>query len=98
EVVTLIGSNGAGKTTTLRTIQGLLRPRMGTIVFLSQPIERLPADQIVALGISQAPEGRLIFPRMTVLENLEVGAFTRKDAAGIKEDMARVFTLFPRLR
>jgi branched-chain amino acid transport system ATP-binding protein len=98
EVVTLIGSNGAGKTTTLRTIQGLLRPRTGTILFRGQPLERQPANRVVALGIAQAPEGRLIFPRMTVLENLEVGAFSRKDAAGIRQDIERVFTLFPRLR
>src|SRR5437763_2342628 len=70
EVVTLIGSNGAGKTTTLRTIQGLLRPRAGTILFGGEALERLPTDRIVALGIAQPPEGRLIFPRMTLLENL----------------------------
>jgi branched-chain amino acid transport system ATP-binding protein len=98
EVVTLIGSNGAGKTTTLRTIQGLLRPRSGTVVFRGASLERLPADRIVALGIAQAPEGRLIFPRMTVVENLEMGAFSRRDRAGIKQDMERVFALFPRLR
>ena len=98
EVVTLIGSNGAGKTTTLRTIQGLLRPRTGTIVFRGEPLERLPAHRIVELGIAQAPEGRLVFPRMTVLENLEVGAFSRRDPAGVRLDLERVFTLFPRLR
>jgi branched-chain amino acid transport system ATP-binding protein len=98
EVVTLIGSNGAGKTTTLRTIQGLLRPRRGAIQFEGTALERLPPDQIVRRGIAQAPEGRLIFPRMTVLENLELGAFSRNDRSGIKADLERVFALFPRLK
>jgi branched-chain amino acid transport system ATP-binding protein len=98
EVVTLIGSNGAGKTTTLRTIHGLLRPRQGTILFEGRALERLGTDQIVRLGIAQAPEGRQIFPRMSVLENLEMGAFSRRDRQGIRDDLERVFALFPRLR
>ena len=98
EVVTLIGSNGAGKTTTLRTIQGLLRPRQGSILFEGGSLEPLSTEAIVRLGISQSPEGRLIFPRMTVQENLEMGAFCRRDSLGIKSDMERVLNLFPRLR
>ncbi|HIK28532.1 MAG: ABC transporter ATP-binding protein [Oscillatoriaceae bacterium SKW80] len=98
EIVTLIGSNGAGKTTTLRTIQGLLRPRKGSILFEGKALESLPTREIVRLGISQSPEGRLIFPRMTVLENLEMGAFCRHDYLGIKSDKEKVLNLFPRLR
>jgi branched-chain amino acid transport system ATP-binding protein len=98
EVVTLIGSNGAGKTTTLRTIQGLLRPRQGTILFEGKPLESLSTEAIVRLGISQSPEGRLIFPRMTVQENLEMGAYLRNDTLGIKSDMEKALNLFPRLR
>ena len=98
EVVTLIGSNGAGKTTTLRTIQGLNRPRYGTILFEDKALETLPTDTIVRLGISQSPEGRLVFPRMTVRENLEMGAFSRSDKEGIAQDTERALTLFPRLR
>ncbi len=98
EVVTLIGSNGAGKTTTLRTIQGLLRPRAGTVLFEGKPLESLSTEAIVRLGISQSPEGRLIFPRMTVQENLEMGAYLRKDTLGIKSDTEKVLNLFPRLR
>lgn len=98
EIVTLIGSNGAGKTTTLRTIQGLLRPRQGTLLFEGKPLESLSAVEIVRLGISQSPEGRLIFPRMTVKENLEMGAFSRRDTLGIKSDTEKVLHLFPRLR
>ena len=98
EIVTLIGSNGAGKTTTLRTIQGLIRPRAGSITLEDEELTKLPPHLITERGISQSPEGRLIFPRMTVLENLEMGAFSRKDKDGIKRDLARVFTLFPRLK
>lgn len=98
EIVTLIGSNGAGKTTTLRTVQGLLRPREGKILFKGSPIDSLSTQAIVRLGISQSPEGRLIFPRMTIKENLEMGAFSRKDTLGIKSDLERVLHLFPRLR
>jgi branched-chain amino acid transport system ATP-binding protein len=98
EIVTLIGSNGAGKTTTLRTIQGLLRPRQGKILFENSPLDALSAQAIVRLGISQSPEGRLIFPRMTVQENLEMGAFSRRDTLGIKSDLEKALHLFPRLR
>ena len=97
EIVTLLGANGAGKTTTLRSINGLNRPRRGAITFQGENITALPAHDIVDRGISQSPEGRKLFPRMTVVENLEMGAFTRSDRAGIKDDMERVFTLFPRL-
>ena len=97
EVVTLIGANGAGKSTTLRSIQGLNRPRKGTIRFQGKEITGTPAHTIVKQGIAQSPEGRRLFPRMTVLENLEMGAFQRRDRAEIKEDMDRVFDLFPRL-
>jgi branched-chain amino acid transport system ATP-binding protein len=97
EIVTLLGANGAGKTTTLRSINGLNRPRRGTITFAGQEITTIPAHRIVKLGISQSPEGRKLFPRMTVVENLEMGAFQRSDRAAIKEDMEGVFTLFPRL-
>jgi branched-chain amino acid transport system ATP-binding protein len=98
EIVTLIGANGAGKTTTLRTISGLIRPRTGRIHFEDRRIDQLPPHQIVRLGISQAPEGRGIFGRLTVYENLEMGAFTRADGAGLKDDLDRVYTLFPRLK
>ena len=97
EIVTLIGANGAGKSTTLRSINGLNRPRRGTIAFRDRDITSTPADQVVKMGISQAPEGRRLFPRMSVLENLEMGAFQRKDRSGIREDRERVFELFPRL-
>jgi branched-chain amino acid transport system ATP-binding protein len=98
EVVTLIGSNGAGKTTTLKTISGVLRPKEGTITLEGRRIDRVPAHDIVAIGICQAPEGRRIFPRLTTLENLEMGAFHRVDRPGIQQDMERVFELFPRLK
>jgi branched-chain amino acid transport system ATP-binding protein len=98
EIVTLIGSNGAGKTTTLKTISGVLRPTEGTISLEGRRIDRVPAHDIVAIGICQAPEGRRIFPRLTTLENLEMGAFHRSDKTGIQEDMERVFALFPRLK
>jgi branched-chain amino acid transport system ATP-binding protein len=98
EIVTLIGSNGAGKTTTLRTIQGLIRPRHGSITLNGEDLTKIPAHEITGKGVSQSPEGRLIFPRMTVKENLEMGAFARKDKDGIKRDMERVFSLFPRLK
>jgi branched-chain amino acid transport system ATP-binding protein len=97
EIVTLIGSNGAGKTTTLRSINGLNHPRRGTIVFQGDDVTRTPAHEIVKRGISQSPEGRKLFPRMSVTENLEMGAFQRNDRAAISEDMDRVFSLFPRL-
>jgi branched-chain amino acid transport system ATP-binding protein len=98
EVVTLIGSNGAGKTTTLKTISGVLRPKEGTITLEGRRIDRVPAHDIVAIGICQSPEGRRIFPRLTTLENLEMGAFHRSDKTGIQQDIERVFGLFPRLR
>ena len=98
EVVALIGSNGAGKTTTLRTISGLMHPPSGTITFDGKDISRLPAHEIVGLGICQSPEGRRLFPRMQVIDNLRMGAFLRNDAAGIHKDMERVFELFPRLK
>jgi len=97
-VVTLIGANGAGKTTTLRTLSGLLTPSAGTVSFEGRRIDGMPAHQIVELGIAHVPEGRRIFPRMTVRENLELGAFTRADTASAGElaaDLDRVFTLFP---
>src|ERR671914_1593318 len=98
EVVTLIGSNGAGKTTTLRSIHGILSPREGRIVFRGEEIQGVPAHDMISKGIAQSPEGRKIFHRMTVLENLEMGAYHRNDRAGIREDMDRVFELFPRLK
>ena len=99
EIVTLIGANGAGKSTTLRTISGLLRPRQGQITLRGKPINGLPPHQIVALGICQSPEGRRVFRRMSVHENLEMGAFSRNEkAAGLADDFERVYTLFPRLR
>jgi branched-chain amino acid transport system ATP-binding protein len=97
EIVTLIGANGAGKSTTLRSINGLNQPRQGTIVFQGKNITKRPPHDIVEMGISQSPEGRRLFPHMTVLENLEMGAFQRKDRAGIREDLDRVYGLFPRL-
>ena len=98
EIVALIGSNGAGKSTTLRTISGLLRPRTGEIWFEGQHIDRRPPHEIVGLGISQSPEGRAIFGRLSVLENLKLGAYHRSSRADIAQDMERVVTLFPRLR
>jgi branched-chain amino acid transport system ATP-binding protein len=98
ECVTLIGSNGAGKSTTLRSISGLTPPRTGSIRLHGDDISFTPAQEIVRLGICQAPEGRRCFQRMTVRENLELGAFLRRDSAGIKEDLDRVFDLFPRLK
>lgn len=97
EIVTLIGANGAGKSTTLRTISGLLKPKTGAIDFQDQDIAGVPAHEIVKRGISQVPEGRRIFAEMTVMENLDLGAFTRKDKDGIAADLRHVFELFPRL-
>ncbi len=98
ECVTLIGSNGAGKSTTLRSISGLTPPRTGSIRLGGEEISLLPPQEIVRLGICQSPEGRKCFQRMTVRENLELGAFLRRDSGGIKEDLDRVFDLFPRLK
>jgi branched-chain amino acid transport system ATP-binding protein len=97
EIVTLIGANGAGKSTTLRSINGLNRPRQGTITFQGRNITSAPPHQIVAMGIAQSPEGRKLFSRMSVLENLEMGAFQRTDRAAMRDDLERVYTLFPRL-
>jgi branched-chain amino acid transport system ATP-binding protein len=97
EIVTLLGANGAGKSTTLRSINGLNRPRQGSIQFQGKDITQTAAHDIVKRGIAQSPEGRKLFPRMSVTENLEMGAFHRSDRGGIREDMDRVFTLFPRL-
>ena len=97
EIVTLIGSNGAGKTTTLRTIAGMVRPRAGRVTLEGVDLTTRPAHELVRLGLAHAPEGRRVFPRMTVRENLEMGAYTRPDDAAKKEDFERVFELFPRL-
>ncbi len=97
EIVALIGANGAGKSTTLRTISGLVKPARGRIVFTEQELQKSPPHKIVEMGISQVPEGRRVFPLMSVMENLEMGAFTRKDRGGIKEDINKVFAKFPRL-
>jgi branched-chain amino acid transport system ATP-binding protein len=97
EIVTLIGANGAGKSTTLRSINGLNHPREGRIRFQGRDITNEPPHDVVKMGISQSPEGRHLFPRMTVLENLEMGAFQREDRSTFKEDLDRVYTLFPRL-
>jgi branched-chain amino acid transport system ATP-binding protein len=98
EIVTLIGSNGAGKSTTLRTVSGLIRPRQGTLIYQGRPLHRMSGHDIVAAGICHSPEGRRIFPRMTVEENLYLGAFLRKDKAAIEADKERVLDLFPRLK
>ncbi len=97
EIVTLIGSNGAGKSTTLRSISGIVPPKVGTILFEGREIQEMAGHEVAAIGIAQSPEGRRIFPRMTVRENLEMGAFTRKDDE-IEQDITRVFDLFPRLK
>ena len=97
EIVTLIGANGAGKSTTLRTISGLLKPKTGKITFEGKDIAGIPAQAIVKTGISQVPEGRRVFANMTVMENLELGAYIRSDKSGIAEDMNSVFERFPRL-
>lgn len=98
EIVTLIGANGAGKSTTINTISGLLRPKNGSITFEGKVINKLLPHKIVELGISQAPEGRKIFPNLSTLENLELGAYCRKDKEGIKKDLERALVLFPRLK
>jgi len=98
EIVTIIGANGAGKTTTLMTISGVVRPRQGTIVFDGRPLTSLRPFEIVRAGISQSPEGRKIFPRMTVLENLQMGAYTRSDKGGIQRDIDHAYELFPVLK
>ena len=98
EIVALIGSNGAGKTTTLRTISGLMHPAAGTVHLEGSDISRAPAHEIVRLGVCHAPEGRRVFPRMQVLDNLYMGAYARRDRGGIAQDLERVYTLFPRLK
>ena len=98
EIVTLIGSNGAGKSTTLRTIQGLIRPRSGSISLDGIALDKVAPHKVAELGVAQSPEGRMIFPRMTVLENLEMGAYARKEKSGFQQDLDRVFSLFPRLK
>jgi branched-chain amino acid transport system ATP-binding protein len=95
EIITLIGANGAGKTTTLMSVCGVVPPRSGQILFNGRPIHKLSPDRIVPLGICQVPEGRLIFPYMTVMENLDMGAYLRKDSNGVKNDLDYVFDLFP---
>lgn len=95
EIITLIGANGAGKSTTLMSISGIVPPRSGEILFMGRPVHTMSPDSIVELGISQVPEGRHIFPYLTVMENLAMGAFLRKDREGIKKDMDYVFELFP---
>jgi branched-chain amino acid transport system ATP-binding protein len=97
EIVTLIGANGAGKTTLLRSISGLIRPRGGTIRFEDRDITRTPPHEIVGLGISHAPEGRMVFANLSVQDNLELGAYRRRDRARIREDFDGIYTLFPRL-
>jgi branched-chain amino acid transport system ATP-binding protein len=98
EIVTLIGGNGAGKSTTLRTISGLMRPTFGSVMFEGEDLQRYKPSQLASRGIAMVPEGRGVFARMTVLENLEMGAYHRKDKAGILEDIERVYELFPRLK
>ena len=98
EIVTLLGSNGAGKTTTLHTISGLLQPSSGEILFNQNPIHKLPAHKITALGLAQSPEGRQVFANMTILENLEMGAYLRHDKSQIIEDLDFVYSLFPKLK
>ena len=97
EIVALLGNNGAGKTTTLKTISGLLRPRSGRVLLDREPIHQLPPHETVARGLAHAPEGRRVFNRLTVRENLEMGAYLRRDP-GVREDLERVFALFPRLK
>lgn len=98
EIVTVVGGNGAGKTTTLRTISGLIKPKAGRISYKDKSLVGLPPEKVVAQGISHSPEGRLIFGRLTIAENLHLGASNRKDAAGVRSDMDRMFDMFPVLR
>jgi branched-chain amino acid transport system ATP-binding protein len=98
EIITLIGSNGAGKTTTLHAVSNIIRKTSGTVSFDGRDITALPPDRIVASGLVQVPEGRRIFANLTVRDNLEMGAYTRKDRAGIRQDMENVFAIFPRLK
>lgn len=98
EIITLIGANGAGKTTTLMSISGVVPPRFGEILFEGSPLKGISPERIVKMGICQVPEGRLIFPELTIMENLDMGAFLREDPAGIKDDIEMVFSLFPILK
>ncbi len=98
EIVTLIGANGAGKTTTLRTICGLLKPRLGSVYLEGEDLAKYKAHEVVFKGLAMVPEGRGVFARLTVSENLDMGAFSRKDKAGIQRDLERVYTLFPRMK
>lgn len=98
EIVTLIGANGAGKTSTLHTVSGLIQPKSGTVTFMDRNITGVPANKIVEMGLGQVPEGRRVFANMSVMENLEMGAYTRKDKNSIKQDYEVVFTRFPRLK
>ena len=98
EIVALIGSNGAGKTTTLRTISGLIRPAKGEVLLRGEPVHTLGSERIARLGVGHAPEGRRLFSRMTVRENLDMGAYSRRDRAGVREDFDRVYALFPRVK
>ncbi|MBE6072490.1 MAG: ABC transporter ATP-binding protein [Clostridium butyricum] len=98
EIVTLIGANGAGKTSTLRAISGLEPIKSGSITFKGSQVNKIPANKIVSLGLSHVPEGRRVFPELTIMENLELGAYLRKDKVGIKEDLEMVFSKFPRLK
>lgn len=95
EIVTIIGANGAGKSTTLNAVCGVVRARRGSVTFDGRNLSSVPAHEVVRLGLAQSPEGRKIFPRLTVLENLEMGAFTRRDPAGVKEDIAKYYAMFP---
>src|SRR5256885_7028124 len=98
QIVTLLGANGAGKTTVLKTISGILDPQKGAIEFMGKPIQRMEADRIVRLGLSHVPEGREVFPFLSVRENLMMGAYPRRDRNGVADDMERVYGYFPRLR
>lgn len=98
ELVTIIGANGAGKSTTLKAISGLLNPAEGSIHFMGEDISKASAQQIIAMGISHCPEGRRVFPQMTVHENLEIGGYIRKDRSGVADDIERMYEMFPRLR
>ncbi|HLU18625.1 MAG TPA: ABC transporter ATP-binding protein [Pusillimonas sp.] len=98
ELVTIIGANGAGKSTTLKAISGLLNPVEGSIHFMGEDISRASAQHIISMGVSHCPEGRRVFPQMTVHENLEIGAYVRKDRSGVAEDIDRMYSMFPRLQ